>query len=454
MSPPRFWTNPSAIALLEEGEPMAVIEARARELALEAMEAGWSGPPFDPFELARIRGISVIAREDLADARLSLSAEGSPQIEYNPTRPRGRLRFNIAHELAHTLFSDHAEFARYRAGARQRPDEWQLELLCDVAAAELLMPLGSFAELADEPAQIERLMELRREYDVSTEALLLRVVKLTAGPAAVVAASRLDGNEIDSDFRVDYVAHSRSPWESGLERGTRVSADSVLGECTAVGYTAKGWHALSRETADVRVECVGIPPYPGQTLPRVVGLLLPRGASERGPELVEIYGDAREPRGEPPFVVAHLVNDRTPNWGGEFAKALKERYPETQREFRAWVGEERSRLRLGNVHFLEVTDALVVASMVAQHGYGPATEVPRVRYSVLRDCLKIVGNAARERQASVHMPRIGTGGGGGDWRVIRELVDQVLVKEGVPVVVYGPPETKPPVPAQQMLSLT
>src|SRR5439155_19783257 len=133
----------------------------------------------------------------------------------------------------------------------------------------------------------------------------------------------------------------------------------------------------------VRVECAGIPPYPGQRLPRVVGLALPRGPVEAARDVEEVYGDATKPRGASLRIIVHLVNDRTPNWGGMFAGALKKLYPATQRDFRQWVTEDRSRLRLGRVRFLDVRNDLVVATMVAQRGFG-RSETPRVRYAKLR----------------------------------------------------------------------
>jgi O-acetyl-ADP-ribose deacetylase (regulator of RNase III) len=446
-----FWTNRSVLSFAGDRDPMEAIVEQARAVALEAMEGGWTGPPFNPFDLAERLGVRVVAHEDLSDARLTADESGVPHLEYNPTRPRGRLRFSIAHELAHTFFPDFKEAARYRSGPRAAPDAWQLELLCDVAAAELLMPVGSFAQLEEAPLQIERLMELRREHEVSMEALLLRVVKLTPRAVAVIAASRIDGDDPSSPLRIDYVVPSRIGWTAGARRGATIAPESPLGYCTAIGYTAKGDIDLGE--GPVRVECAGIPPYPGERLPRVVALTLPReplGAAP--PDIEDVYGDATEPRGTGLRIVAHVVNDRTANWGGVFARALKEAYPETQRDFRQWVTESRSHLRLGRVRFCEVRDDLVVATMVAQRGFG-ISDMPRVRYGALRQCLEQVAELAGDRGANVHMPRIGTGGGGGDWRVIRELIRDSIVRRGIPVTVYSPPETKPQVPAQQMIPL-
>ena len=70
--------------------------------------------------------------------------------------------------------------------------------------------------------------------------------------------------------------------------------------------------------------------------------------------------------------------------------------------------------------------------MVAQHGYGPSTR-PRIRYGALTDALDQLEAIASDRRASVHMPRIGVGHAGGNWELISELIDERLVRRGVPV---------------------
>ena len=69
---------------------------------LRAIQAGWQGPPFDPFKLAEHLGISAIPREDVLDARVLPAGSRRLQIEFNPNRLRGRLRFSVAHEVAHS----------------------------------------------------------------------------------------------------------------------------------------------------------------------------------------------------------------------------------------------------------------------------------------------------------------------------------------------------------------
>src|SRR5438128_858789 len=107
-----YWTNRSVVKLAAGGDPIDTIVRTARAVVLDAVEAGWSGPPFDPFELASHLGIPVLPSDDVADARLIPSASKGVSIEFNPSNPTSRIRFSIAHELAHTLVPDHAQTVR------------------------------------------------------------------------------------------------------------------------------------------------------------------------------------------------------------------------------------------------------------------------------------------------------------------------------------------------------
>jgi O-acetyl-ADP-ribose deacetylase (regulator of RNase III) len=432
-----FWTNASVLALAGDRDPVDVITELSRELVLQAMDEGWSGPPFDPFALADRLGIPVVAREELDDARTVPAGSDAVRIEFNPSRPRGRLRFSVAHELAHTFFPDVAEAVRYRGPRTGADDTWQLELLCNIAASELLMPVGTFETLGREPLDINHLMRLRKSYDVSSEALLRRVVRLTDEPTVFFAASRTGGRELDAAFQLDYFEGSHG-WRPPLHRGRRLPPETVLRHCTAVGFTDSAPETWP-DVGEVEVQCSGVAPYPGHRFPRVVGLLTPRdGGRSRACGIHYVDGDATQPRADGPKVIAHVVNDRTPNWGGAFARALRDRFPDTQAAFCEWVAVDRLNLSLGHTHVLDLAGALTVASMVTQRGYGASSQ-PRIAYSALRHCLDQVAAVARERGATVHMPRIGVGMAGGKWSVVRELIDNAFVENGIDVTVYTLP---------------
>ena len=135
------WNHPSVLALAGDGNPLETIIEMARNVVAKAFDQGWSGPPFDPFELAALQRISVAARHDVRDARIVAANRRGFRIEFNPSRPRARLRYSIAHEIAHTLFPDCSDQVRNRLHHQESVGEsWQLESLCNVAAAEFLMP--------------------------------------------------------------------------------------------------------------------------------------------------------------------------------------------------------------------------------------------------------------------------------------------------------------------------
>jgi Zn-dependent peptidase ImmA (M78 family)/O-acetyl-ADP-ribose deacetylase (regulator of RNase III) len=450
--PPITWTNPSVLAMLADqphGDPQATIERRAREVALTAMEEGWSGPPYDPFELADALGIELVARQDLDDARL-VSVDDRPRIEFNPARPLARARFSIAHEIGHSLFPDYAERVRYRDPSERRGDDWQLEILCNIAAAELLMPAGAFPIAETDDLSLPHLLDQRARFGVSTEALLRRAVKLTDRASCLFAAARLVGNQ---GFRVDYLVPSRA-WAPKFGSGAQLPPNSVLQRCTAVGYADDATESWAGE--ELHVQAVGVPPYPGDRFPRLVGLLEPvDDADRREPGLHYVRGDAAEPRTTGPAIIAHIVNDRARSWGGRgFAVSLMQRFPHSRDAYSAWATSGHA--RRGAVHLADAGAELWIASLVAQAGYGPsASGRPRLRLAALREALETLAALARERDADVHMPPIGTGQAGARWPGVRDLILEELADRHVPTTVYVLPDEPMPedAPADDQLSL-
>jgi O-acetyl-ADP-ribose deacetylase (regulator of RNase III) len=433
----RRWTHPSARLLAAEGDPEDAIVGRARDLVFRATEAGWDGPPFDPFALAELQGIDVLPSQAVVDAAIRADNRGRLRIDYNPDQPTARQRYSVAHELAHGLFPDVAKQARFRVAGKALPgDDWQLELLCNRAAAELLMPVGSIAESVTGEIGIDEVLENRRRYQVSVEAVALRLVSLARSPLLAFAAAPARSA---SAYRVDYAIPSAA-W-ADAPRPKTIPATSVVAECTAIGYTAKGEEAWGGLPS--RIEAVGIPPYPGDRLPRVVGVVRPSDGGDRtAPTIEYLRGDATSPRGEGPRVVVQVVNDKTANWGGGFALVVRRKWPELQDEFREWARSD-AHLRLGGVHIAEAEPGLWVASVVALHGYGPSP-TPRLRYRALETGLDEVAGFALTLGATVHAPRIGAGQAGGSWAVVSGLIREALCDRGIGVSIYDLPGASVP----------
>ena len=437
-----FWTHSSVLAFAGKSEPVQHMMSSASSVTLDAMQSGWSGPPYDPFQLAEYLHVTAVPSENVSDAQISQKPDGRFQIEFNPNRPRGRVRYSVAHELAHTLFPDCGEVIRRRlARHEQKGDEWQLEMLCNIGAAEFLMPVGGFGDLKRQAADIDHLLQLRAQFDVSTEALLLRVIRLTEQPFAVFAASRREQGSERGRYQIDYSVFSRS-WPGKLVSGTTVPNTTILGECTAIGFTAKGQEQWPDPAGSVRVECVGVAPYPSRTYPRVLGIIRPLVAQKSAATGIEIVkGDATLPRGEGTRIVAHVVNDKAALWGAGFGLAVRKKWPQVQEAFREWVASSRENLRMGNVFMSHVDQQTIAFQMICQHGYGPSSK-PRLRYSALRSCLEQLAEFAIQQRADIHMPRIGAGYAGGAWALIEQLIDETLCARGLRVTVYELPDSQ------------
>jgi len=159
----QYWTHPSIFAIGRESDPIQFITESARDLVFRAIESGWQGPPFDPFQLANFAGIKVLPSEDVADARTVPTSGGRFVIEFNPNRPRHRIKYSICHEIAHTFFPDCSERIRNRISAQEMSgNDWQLEMLCNMGAAELLMPIGSFQSPEKRRLTIDQVLALRK----------------------------------------------------------------------------------------------------------------------------------------------------------------------------------------------------------------------------------------------------------------------------------------------------
>jgi O-acetyl-ADP-ribose deacetylase (regulator of RNase III) len=429
------WTNKSVLALAGGEDPITAMERRARTLVLHARDHGWSGPPFNPIFIADLLKIPVTANASVADACI-ISTNGKLQIEFNPTQVRERVRFSIAHEIAHSLFEDVADEVRNRGGNKAAKDDWQLEVLCNLAASEFVMPIGSISA-RDKLVSLEELMVERRQFDVSAEAFLIRTTKISNEPVTMFCASSVSNPSDEKAYRIDYSVSSASAPQVPIS-GFRVPGDSVVNSCTAIGFTNRGTEKWFNDKK-VAIECVGIPGYPGSNSPRVAGLMR-FSKSEMMPnaKVNFVHGDVLKARGHETKVICQLVNDQARTWGGGVARNSAKAFPEAHREFSNWIVSVPKNRRLGDVHFAPTNGNMFIASLVGQEGFGPSP-TPRIRYAALEQCLAKISRFASSKSATVHMPRLGSGESGGSWDTVQEIVQDVLVADGISVTVYDLP---------------
>jgi uncharacterized protein DUF955 len=216
----RVWHHPSVLALVEEYgrriDPSTIIRARARTLVARARQCGWDGPPYDPRVLASSLGIKIHARVLAPGHEACIFPGPGQQLElvFDKTRPITRQNFSISHEIAHTLFPDSYEMVRNRYRARDQFDpDRELEHLCDLGAAELLLPedvfrvdldLLGFGLLAVDP--------LRKRYEASREAVIRRMIQFATNvSAAVFLEHRLKPSEVAAQRQLSLVSSDEEP---------------------------------------------------------------------------------------------------------------------------------------------------------------------------------------------------------------------------------------------------
>lgn len=132
-----------------------------------------------------------------------------------------------------------------------------------------------------------------------------------------------------------------------------------------------------------------------------------------------VTGDATDPIGHGPWMVAHVVNN-IGRYGAGFSKAVLKKWPHVYQRFGHMdLGEVAFRIGVDNPR----RNRLVVAHMCAQDGVG--TDRRRIVYHALEDCLRVVKVYAEVQNCTVHMPRIGCGLAGGDWAEVERIINAV-----------------------------
>ncbi|MCX7427273.1 MAG: ImmA/IrrE family metallo-endopeptidase [Planctomycetia bacterium] len=230
-----------------------------------------------------------------AEAQLTPLPDRQLLLEFNPERADVRRNFSICHEIVHTFFTDCFEVVSQR---KSNPTTYgpnsEIEQLCQIGAAELLMPTQDFLnDLAQVQFSMRSVRFLSDRYVASREAVLRRMIQLGDRPAAIVFLSRrLSPNErrkartppliADLDdpaakMRILYAVSSPA-FPVFLPRHKSVPDDSCI-------YAASGIDDVTsqQETWDLegfgrwRVEAMTLPVplNAGEDTPAVVAIVLP-----------------------------------------------------------------------------------------------------------------------------------------------------------------------------------
>lgn len=152
-------------------------------------EVGVDEAPVDLRLLGSMLGVSSIAEVDIPEAgKLIPKTDGNFAIFLNKADSQARKRFTTAHELGHLLVPGGVsgrEIIDYEVGLFDK--EKTIEFLCDVAAANLLMPTSLFDEFVKgKKFTLQTIVDISQKFNVSLEAAALQMVKRSPGKRAVV----------------------------------------------------------------------------------------------------------------------------------------------------------------------------------------------------------------------------------------------------------------------------
>jgi len=74
--------------------------------------------------------------------------------------------------------------------------------------------------------------------------------------------------------------------------------------------------------------------------------------------------------------------------------------------------------------------------MIGQQGMKTGSNGVPIRYKAVKECLEKLAKEAEILNASIHMPRIGCGLAGGKWDKIEPLIQETLIKNNIPTIIY------------------
>ena len=432
----KVWSHTSVELLIEEEkseerDPIEIVKNKARKVVLQALEEGWIGPPYSAIELAKILKYDISPNDTIPDARTLALPKGKVLIEYNPFQPPTRMNFSIAHEIAHTLFSDYHEEIRNR---EEKPQEnRELEQLCNIGAAEFQLPYVMFPADANNTEEITLigLIDLANKYKASLESTFNGFVEAVDRSCATLFFTLQDDKKLVLGY-----SKSSSIFPLVIPSDFILPQDSNGYNCltpgTSQSETVK-WDFLDKE---YDVFYVGISPVRKENKARIGVIIIPNDGRERlqNRKISINYGDATKPIGLGTKIIAQVVNTSA-GLGAGFGKSLSKNYFTVASALKSWKAN-KSKFKLGESQLVKIKEDLYVFQMLAQNGLFPKPGKPLLEYTSLQSCLQSLKERALELNAEVHMPLIGAGNAKGDWNVIEGMIYSELVNQNVKVHIY------------------
>lgn len=176
----QIWTNPDILKFCQrtgQPDPVEAIKNAARGLVARSEIRH---PPFSPFLLSQFQRVCRAELRPIGFDACLIPVDGGYEVHICKDHSEARRNFSMAHELGHLLVMDPASAPK---GARRETNIGsrvvdQEELLCDIAASELLFPTPFFeADAQVGGPSLSCVLELANLYKASIAATLRRFVE-------------------------------------------------------------------------------------------------------------------------------------------------------------------------------------------------------------------------------------------------------------------------------------
>jgi hypothetical protein len=209
----KTWRSRAARCLIEAaGNPKTMAEAMTT--IVSGLLEGVPGPPTDLSAIERKVSVYSCDSEDIAGSGELRRDESGLRIVYSCYLSKPRRRFTIAHELAHAYFETCWPDLL-------RPSK-EVEQMCDMMAAEILMPRSQVLTRIKDEFRLERVFEIARTFQVSLSASAIRCAHLKS-----VTVFEVNGGKVT--------------WGSGIVRRGSISRLSASLQSIVLSATGGEW---------------------------------------------------------------------------------------------------------------------------------------------------------------------------------------------------------------------
>ena len=175
---------------------VTIMRSRAQELVAQLVRRrGHDAPPFLGEEYASLCGVTSVSVTDLGKVSgLLLRQRDGYVIKLNSNHSLARQAFSCAHEIGHLLLNELGleryiqtlEYRRFDPQKTLRTRAGMRERLCDVAAAELLMPKEVFKRYLEMSSlTVGCILPLARTFSASVSSTAMRIAEVSSEPCVV-----------------------------------------------------------------------------------------------------------------------------------------------------------------------------------------------------------------------------------------------------------------------------